>query len=104
MVGVLNLYLGISRLSIHSVEPPCLQYIADTLVGVLAHLCSHLREMTGLTIRATVSQLDCATNQPGCFTSARFFTTTQLPPSSPAKRRRSAIPNSVSVAFKSKIG
>jgi len=26
------------------------------LVGVLARLCSHLREMTGLTIRATVSQ------------------------------------------------
>jgi hypothetical protein len=25
------------------------------LVGVLARLCSHLREMTGLTVRATVS-------------------------------------------------
>ena len=31
-------------------------------MGVLARLCSHLREMTGLTIRATVSQLDCATD------------------------------------------
>jgi hypothetical protein len=35
--------------------------VAEVLVGVLARLCSHLGEMTGLTIRATVSQLDCAT-------------------------------------------
>ena len=36
----------------------------EMLVGVLARLRSHLREMTGLSIRATVSQLDCTTTSP----------------------------------------
>jgi hypothetical protein len=34
-------------------------------VGVLARLCSHLGKMTGLTIRATVSQLNRATDPLG---------------------------------------
>lgn len=60
---------------------------AGTLVGVPARLGSHLREMTGLTIRATVSQLDCSAPSADVFTLSRLFT---YCPASAVQSRQSA--------------
>jgi hypothetical protein len=57
-------------------------------VGVPARLCSHLGEMTGLTIRATVSQLDCSAPSADVFTCPGSLRIARLPPSSPPMRPR----------------
>jgi hypothetical protein len=67
-------------------------------VGVLARLCSHLREMTGLTIRATVSQLNCSAPDIGVFTSRALDILPDLPSFSPAKAPASRNTDPVSVA------
>lgn len=64
---------GISRVDGISVGRHPQSTARGTLVGVLARLCGHLREMTGLTIRATVSQLDCSARS-SVFTLSRLFT------------------------------
>jgi len=73
-------------------------------MGVLARLYSHLREMTGLTIRATVSQLNCSAPDKSDLTYPGSLNIARLPPFSPAVRPRAAMPGlEASVAVKSAL-
>ena len=65
---------------------------AGTLVGVLARLCSHLREMAGLSIRATVSQLDYSAPAVDVFTYPGSLHIARLPLSSPVTTTASQPP------------
>jgi hypothetical protein len=61
-----RVYPSVDHLYIHRAAHRCFRIGAQPCSrkgagGVLAHLCRHLRETPGLTIRATVSQPDCTT-------------------------------------------